>query len=191
MRRNRLTTQGLTEGAIQAALVAVLAIVSRYVPAAVLATTFLMPLPLMVLTIRRGLRPAVLAALVSGIIAGLLSGDLLTGLSILVAVAPFGIVVGWGARRGWSAPAIVGAAILVTGASLVVNGLLLFTFLGINPLQQYAELVVRMRQQQESVASFYGRVGISAESLASYRRTMLQMLDLMPRLILFTLWRRR
>ena len=186
MRRNRLTTQGLTEGAIQAALVAVLAIVSRYVPAAVLATTFLMPLPLMVLTIRRGLRPAVLAALVSGIIAGLLSGDLLTGLSILVAVAPFGIVVGWGARRGWGAPAILGAAILVTGASLVVNGLLLFTFLGINPLQQYAELVVRMRQQQESVASFYGRVGISAESLASYRRTMLQMLDLMPRLILFT-----
>src|SRR3989304_537240 len=107
------------------------------------------------------------------------------GRGVLVAVAPFGFVAGGGARRGWSAPAIVGAAILVTGASLVVNGLLLFTFLGINPLQQYAELVVRMRQQQESVASFYGRVGISAESLAGYRRPLLQLLDLMPSLLLF------
>src|SRR3970040_760808 len=166
MRGDCPTTPGVTEGALPARLLAVRAIVSRYVPAAVLATTFLMPLPLMVLTIRRGLRPAVLAALVSGIIAGVLSGDLLTGLSILVAVAPFGIVVGWGARRGWGAPAILGAAILVTGASLVVNGFLLFPFLGFNPLQQYAELVVRMRQQPESGASFYVRVGISAESLA-------------------------
>ncbi len=185
MRRTRLSTRGLTEGAIQAALVAVLALLTRYVPLAVLATTFLMPLPLMVLTIRHGVRPAVLAAVVSGVVAGMLSGDLLTGVGILVAVAPFGIMVGWGTRRGWSGPAIVGVAVLVSGASLVVNGLLLLTFLGINPVQQYSEMVLTMRQQMDAAASLYGRLGLGQEAAESYRRTMLAVLDLMPRLGLF------
>ncbi|MCL6650487.1 MAG: YybS family protein, partial [Chloroflexi bacterium] len=185
MRRSRLSTRGLTEGAIQAALVAVLALLTRYVPLAVLATTFLMPLPLMVLTIRHGVRPAVLAAVVSGVVAGMLSGDLLTGVGILVAVAPFGIMVGWGTRRGWSGPAIVGMAVLVSGASLVVNGLLLLAFLGINPVQQYGEMVLTMRQQMDTAASLYGRLGLGQEAAESYRRTMLAVLDLMPRLVLF------
>jgi uncharacterized protein YybS (DUF2232 family) len=185
MRRSRLSTRGLTEGAIQAALVAVLALLTRYVPLAVLATTFLMPLPLMVLTIRHGVRPAVLAAVVSGVVAGMLSGDLLTGVGILVAVAPFGIMVGWGTRRGWSGPAIVGVAVLVSGASLVVNGLLLLAFLGINPVQQYGEMVLTMRQQMDTAASLYGRLGLGQEAAESYRRTMLAVLDLMPRLVLF------
>jgi len=184
-RRNRLTTQGLTEGAIQAALVAVFAVISRYVPLASLVTTFLIPLPLTVLVIRRGLRPAVLAAIVSGLLAGVLTGNVLVGLSILVAVAPFGIVVGLGARRGWSAPRILGAAILVTGASVIANGLLLLAFLHINPIREYTLTIDLMRQSLETSLNLYTRLGVSPQTLESFRRTMMPVLDLMPKLILF------
>jgi uncharacterized protein YybS (DUF2232 family) len=185
MRRTRLTTQGLTEGAIQAALVALFAVVSRYVPITVLVTTFLMPLPLTVLVIRRGLRPAVLAALVSAVLAGVLTGNVLTGLGILVAVAPFGIVVGLGARRGWSAPRILAAAILASGASVVANGLLLLAFLRINPIQEYALTIVMMREQMEATLAFYTRLGVGEQTLETFRRTMFPLLDLLPKLTLF------
>ncbi len=61
----RIRTQGLTEGAILAALVAVLAVATHYVPLLGIATAYLCPLPLAILVIRHGFRVAALATVVS------------------------------------------------------------------------------------------------------------------------------
>src|SRR2546422_695630 len=55
-----ISVRGLTEGAILAALVAVLALAANYVPLVGLAANFLCPIPLAVLMIRHGLRGAAL-----------------------------------------------------------------------------------------------------------------------------------
>jgi len=179
----RLSTQGLTEGAIQAALVAVFALATRYVPVIGLATAFLVPLPLIVLTVRRGLPPAVLAAAVAGIIAGTLSGSLLLGVGILVTVAPLALTVGLGARRGWTAARILGAAFLVTAVSMVINLGLILAFSGVSPLDEMNTLVESMRQGQEASLALYRRLGINPPGAEEANRQMAQLFALMPKLL--------
>lgn len=173
------STRGLTEGAIQAALVTVLALGARYVPLLAVVTTFLIPLPLAVLVIRHGIRPAVLAAVVAGLIAGALAGPL-TGFGILATVAPLGIVLGLGARAGRSAPALLGMLTLVSVAALLLNLVLTLALADVNP---YQVMIESMRRGQEASEAFYRRLGIPPEQLEATSRQVRQVLALMPRLI--------
>lgn len=179
MPRRRLTTQGLTEGAILASLVAAFALATRYVPVLGMATAFLVPLPLTVLVIRRGLWPALLAAAVAGTIAGMVAGPL-AGIGILLTFAPFGIVVGLGARAGRSAPAILGMAALATAVSLTIDLALTLALSGVNP---YQTMIESMRQGQEASMTFYRRLGVNPPGLEETNRQMMQVLAIMPKLI--------
>jgi uncharacterized protein YybS (DUF2232 family) len=116
MSAGRMRTQGLTEGAILAALVAIFAVAGRYIPLVSLATTFLCPLPLAVLMIRHGFRVAAIASIVSILVGTVLAGPLV-GLAILVSFAPMGIIIGVGARAGWPASRVVTAGTLVASLS--------------------------------------------------------------------------
>ncbi len=116
----RIRTQGLTEGAILAALVAIFAVAGRYIPLMSLAATFLCPLPLAVLVIRHGLRVAGIAAIVAVLVGTVLAGPLV-GLAILASFAPMGLVIGLGARRGWPASRIVTLGALVASVSITLG----------------------------------------------------------------------
>src|SRR2546421_5424540 len=95
-----ISVRGLTEGAILAALVAVLALAANYVPLVGLAANFLCPIPLAVLMIRHGLRVAALATVVAIAIGSAISGPV-TGVLILLGFAPVGLAIGFGLRRQW------------------------------------------------------------------------------------------
>src|SRR2546427_1918878 len=116
-----ISVRGLTEGAILAALVAVLALAANYVPLVGLAANFLCPIPLAVLMIRHGLRVAALATVVAIAIGSAISGPV-TGVLILLGFAPVGLAIGFGLRRQWSASTVV----LITGGA----GLLALVFGG-------------------------------------------------------------
>src|SRR5881397_1969228 len=88
-----ISVRGLTEGAILAALVAVLALAANYVPLVGLAANFLCPIPLAVLMIRHGLRVAALATVVAIAIGSAISGPV-TGVLILLGFAPVGLAIG-------------------------------------------------------------------------------------------------
>ena len=141
----RIRTQGMTEGAILAALVALFAVIGRYIPLMSLATTFLCPLPLAVLVIRHGFRVAGIAGITSAIVGGVLAGPVV-GLAILVAFAPMGLVIGLGARQGWQASRIVVAGALVASVSTALSflGLIGGSRVSVDQMAQTMERSVAM-----------------------------------------------
>lgn len=179
MTQRRLTTHGITEGAILAALVAIFALATRYVPVLGLGAAFLVPLPLTVLVLRRGLLPALLAAGVAGVIAGLVAGPL-AGAGLLLTFAPIGLALGWGGRLEWGAPRILLLTSAVVCASLAINLALTLALSGVNP---YRIMIDSMREGQEAALAFYGRLGVNTEALQQQNQQMMQVLALLPKVL--------
>ncbi len=157
----RVQVQGLTEGAILATVVALLAISARYFPPLALVAPLVCPLPLTVLVIRHGVRIAFLAGFVSVAVGVILAGPL-TGLLIASLSIPLGIGMGVAVRRRLSAPMII----LVTGLAAIlmilanVAGSLVVA--GVNPL---IVMIEQMRQSQSEAALFYERLGVPHEQI--------------------------
>lgn len=173
------SVRGLTEGAILAALVALLALAARYLPVVGVASALICPLPLTVLVIRQGVRIGVLAAAVAAGI-GVLVGGPLTGVSIAITFAPLGLVLGLGVRRGLKAGTILLASIVVATISLVINVGLTLAIVGVNP---YTTLIESMQHGQEQAVKLYERLGVGKEQIEQATGPMRQMLEVMPRLI--------
>jgi len=176
--------RGLTEGAILAALVAVLAFAANYVPLLGAAAFLLCPLPLAVLAVRQGLKVAVLAAVVATVI-GAMIGGILTGFSIAAGFAPTGIAMGIGIRRGlpaatiWLLTAGVAVASVTASAGLAVLGI------GLDPRQVLAEVVRQSHESQQTVIRIYEWLGINPEAVRQVTAQVQQMMDLLPRLLPF------
>jgi len=95
----RQPTRGLTEGAILAALTAIIAAVGLLAPPV---AVLLAPLPIMLLVIRWGLRIAVLASVIAAAALFQFTGPL-NAASAVAMFAPLGLTLGWGVRRGLAA----------------------------------------------------------------------------------------
>ena len=95
----RQPTRGLTEGAILAALTAIIAAVGLLAPPV---AVLLAPLPIMLLVIRWGVRIAVLASIIAAAALFQFTGPL-NAASAVAMFAPLGLTLGWGVRRGLAA----------------------------------------------------------------------------------------
>jgi uncharacterized protein YybS (DUF2232 family) len=91
----RQPTRGLTEGAILAALTAIIASVGFIAPPVAI---LLSPLPIMLLVIRWGMRLAVLACIIAAAALLQFAGPL-NAASAVAMFAPLGLTLGWGVRR--------------------------------------------------------------------------------------------
>lgn len=179
MRRQTLSTIGITEGALLSVMAAVLALAGRYVPVLGLGASFLVPVPLAVLVIRRDLRAGILATIVAGLISAGLAGPL-EALPILILFAPFGLVIGTGVRKGFSAPAILGMTIAVAVPSMFIGLALTLAISGVNPLNTMVE---SMRQGQEASLAFYKYLGINAEALEQTKQQLTTVLTILPKIL--------
>src|SRR5438309_9759204 len=110
-----VSVRGLTEGAVLAALVTVLALAANYIPLVGLAANCLCPIPLGVLMIRHGLRVAALATVLA-IALGSAIGVPVTGLLSLLGFARVGLGIGLRLRRQWSASTVI----LITGGGVLL-----------------------------------------------------------------------
>jgi uncharacterized protein YybS (DUF2232 family) len=172
----------LTEGAILAALVAMLALATRYLPVVGLVTLYLCPLPLALLVIRRGLRVAVLGAVVATLVGAMLAGPLV-GFSILVSFAPMGITIGVGARRGWSASRIVLLGTLVSMAAMVASFLGL-TGEGATTLEgMRQQMVEAMKRSIESASGLYSRFGMPKSQIDAMTAQYSAVINMLPYLL--------
>jgi uncharacterized protein YybS (DUF2232 family) len=134
----------MTEGALLAALTVLVAVLVVFFGSVGLVAA---PLPLFVLTYRRGVRVAVLSAAVAGFALSPLFG-FPQGLLFVAAFAPMGLIQGTVARRGGSAVPMRALAFGVLGG-LVVTLLSLAAarfVLGLDPLQTLVEAQVRAAQ---------------------------------------------
>lgn len=173
------SVHGITEGAILATLVALLALATRYLPVIQFASALLCPLPLTFLVIRQGVRVAVLAALVAAAV-GAIAGGPLTGVAIVVTFAPLGIVLGLGVRARWNPATIVVMSTAVATVSLVINLVLTMVIAGVNP---YVVMIESMQQGQEQSLRLYERFGIDPKAMEQASGLIKQWLQIMPRLI--------
>lgn len=140
----RERTANLTEGALLAALTALVALLVALFGSVGLVAA---PLPLFVLTYRRGARTAILAALVAGLVLTPIFG-FPQGLVFVAAFAPVGVVQGLVARRGGEAVARRAVALgAIVGLGVTVLSLVVTRFVfGLDPLQTVVEAQVKGAQ---------------------------------------------
>jgi uncharacterized protein YybS (DUF2232 family) len=177
-----LPVRGLTEGAILAAVAAVLALAAHYLPVAGAVAFFLCPLPLAVLVIRQGMRVAVLAAAVAAAV-GSLVGGVLIGLSIVVAFAPMGVAMGAAIRRGWSGGAVWALTWGVAVASALASVGVAMVGVGVDPRQVLLQTIEQTRRSQETAVGLYARLGLDTAQVRQAAAQVQQMMDLLPRLL--------
>jgi uncharacterized protein YybS (DUF2232 family) len=173
-----IRTQGLTEGAILAALVALFAVATRYLPLVGIATALLCPLPLTVLVIRHGFKVAIIAAVAATLVGAMLAGPLV-GLAILVSFGPMGLVLGIGARQGWPAVRTVLLGALVSFVSTILNYLGL---LGGGRIS-LGEMAKTMERSVEMSAGIYARLGMSQAQIDATSAQLREVARLFPYLL--------
>ncbi len=178
--------RGLTEGAVLAVVVAILALMATYIPLAGAAAFFLCPLPLTVLTVRHGLRVALLAAAVATGI-GTMVGGILIGSSITLAFAPIGLAMGIGIRRGLSSTGIWLLTAAVAAVSTIASALLALFGIGQDPRRLLAQVVEESVRNQQSVVQLYERLGISTADVRQAVAQTEQLMRLLPWLLPFLL----
>jgi uncharacterized protein YybS (DUF2232 family) len=167
--------QGLTEGAILAALVAALALATRYVPVLGAFTALLCPLPLAVLVVRHGFKSAAVAGVVATLVATTLAGPVV-GMAILVSFAPMGLVLGLGTRRGWPASRTIMVGGVVAFVAIMLN---YYGFLGGERVSM-DEMSETMERSVEMAAGFYARMGMPQAQIDSTVGQVKQMARLFP-----------
>jgi len=181
MPQRRLRTQAITEGAILAAFVVILALARVYLPILQLASIYLIPLPLAMLVIRQGVVTALLAAGVAGVIAGFMAGPL-SGAGFVLTYAPVGLALGWGAARGRSALAILSVTALVSIVSLLAGLALMLALSGVNPFRTMFEV---MQSRQAAVVALTRSLGGDPSRLQQQSQQTAQALTFIPRLVPF------
>ena len=177
-----VSVRGLTEGAVLAALVTVLALAANYIPLVGLAANFLCPIPLAVLMIRHGLQVAALATVVAIALGSAISGPV-TGLLILLGFAPVGLAIGFGLRRQWSASTVV----LITGGAvllaLILGGVAAKIGIGVDPRVFAREVIEINKRSLDDAAQRYGRLGLDTRQMAGSITMMRDFFDYSYRLI--------
>jgi len=166
----RHPTRGLTEGAILAALTAIIASVGFIAPPV---AVLLSPLPIMLLVIRWGMRIAVLASVIAAAALLQFAGPL-NAASAVAMFAPLGLALGWGVRRGLAAPwtILVGsvAFLLATVAMFAAAGGLLHQDL-------VGDFITGQIQAMRTAMSIQQRLGAPAEQI----KQMQQAVEMLPR----------
>jgi uncharacterized protein YybS (DUF2232 family) len=172
-------TQGLTEGAILAALVALLVVASRYFPPFAIVAQYLCPVPLAMLVIRHGPRIATIAGVVSALIGVVLGGPLI-GLAILIGVAPMGIAIGLGTRQRWDPVRIIALAAVVAFISIA------FSFAGVlaggpsGAAGMIREMNESMERSIEWSTTLYTRLGVPLAEQQKRAQELRQIMRLLP-----------
>lgn len=148
-------TKTMTEGAILAAIVTILLLLTLYVPLVNSIVMWALPLPFVVFTFRRGLKAGTILLFVSSFVGFILGGGVLALIPAFM-FGTAGMVLGEIHRRGLSGF----AGLLGTSLAYIVHILLLFVGMtmlaGQNPMQLAADLT---REQMEFVERTLGGMG--------------------------------
>ncbi len=170
--QNRKGLRPLTEGALLAAVTAVLVLAGFYLPVVGGLIIFLWPVPVVVVYLRHGLRTALMTVLVAGVAVGLFVGPL-QAIGLVANFGLMGLALGVGfARQRSPLVALVMAtgAFVVSGAISLLMGVLVA---GIAPSELWAQVEAGMR----GALDVYRSLGLGAEQLAKMESFMDRMLE--------------
>ncbi len=167
MNTNRWSARPLTEGSLLAALTVVLAMLSQVLPLVGL----FVPVPIVYITLRHGLRTSFLATVVAGLALAFTLGPS-TALLVTATFGSVGLSIGLGARRGWPVGWTLTLATLA-GMGVTVLGFLLTAYVGMG-----VNLAVALgRAQTQAVNTMHLALQQSPGLTAATRAQMEQVID--------------
>ena len=160
--QERITTRALVEGALFAAITALLALVGIYIPPLQFITNLVWTLPIIILIIRNGTKVGVMATVVAGLLVFLFS-DPVKALLLLLQFGAVGIVFGVLFKNKASAGKTLFYGTIVSLISTVISFSFSFAVTGIDIVQWKHDLEGSMG----SVFEMYKQLGLMERLKAS------------------------
>ena len=123
----------LAQGALMAAVTVLLALINMYVPFLGIVAIFVLPVPVVLVQLRYGMRQALLTAIVSGVLLAALVGPV-EALLLFSFFGIIGLTFGHAFRRGLSPAWAVMAGTVAVSISWAISMLMTFLVLQLSPL---------------------------------------------------------
>ncbi len=163
-----MKTRSLTEGAMLGAITVVLTIIGDYLGLPPL----IVPVPLVILVYRHGIRSGIFAAFAAAVVSGLVGGHVFSGISIII-WGFIGIALGMGLREKFSFPKLMTAGVFATMTVVVLEMLLFSLIFGENMLTEMVNMLVRSLEQAMEMSQ---GLGVPPEAMGRYE----QLLQVVP-----------
>jgi len=160
MTSNRLTP--LTESGILAALSVVLGLMAVYLPVIGVVAVMVWALPLLILTVRHGLKYGLAAAVAAMAVLSLFAGPPLA-FRLFLAFAPTGVVLGWAIRKEYSGTRTFFSGLAASIGGKLLGFALIFFLMGIDPWQAQLD---GMKEAFDATSEMYTAMGVDAQELA-------------------------
>lgn len=157
---NRLTP--LTESGILAALSVVLGLMAVYLPVIGIVAVMVWALPLLILTVRHGLRCGIAAAVAAMAVLSLFSGPPLA-FRLFLAFAPTGVVLGWCIRKEYSGTRTFFSGLAASIGGKLLGFALIFFLMGVDPWQAQLD---GMQEAFATTNEMYTAMGVDPQDLA-------------------------
>ena len=160
MTSNRLTP--LTESGILAALSVVLGLMAVYLPVIGVVAVMVWALPLLILTVRHGLKYGLAAAVAAMAVLSLFAGPPLA-FRLFLAFAPTGVVLGQAIRKEYSGTRTFFSGLAASIGGKLLGFALIFFLMGIDPWQAQLD---GMKEAFDATNEMYTAMGVDAQDLA-------------------------
>lgn len=175
----------MTEGGILSAIAVVMALISIYVPIIGAAIVFILPVPIIILVVRHGVKWGVMLSIISALLIAMLIHPM-QALKILVAFGLVGLVLGHTYRRGYGALKSLFIGIFSSILSILAVAALSMLILNINLMN----LDMVITKSFEMSMDIYRAAGMDEKQLATVAEDFKQGLEmaklLMPMIVVFS-----
>lgn len=151
----------LIESGLMAAITAILSMAATYLPVVGMFIEFFCPLPIVVLTVRRGLKFGAAAVVVSFLMLLMFMGPILA-VRITMMFGLSGLMLGYCLQRGLSAIKCLIPTVIVAFAAQIVSVLMLTIVLGIDVVGQDVEL---LRESFNESFQIYESLGVDPATI--------------------------
>ncbi|GAJ97211.1 LOW QUALITY PROTEIN: hypothetical protein JCM19055_55 [Geomicrobium sp. JCM 19055] len=173
----------ITEGAVVVALFTILMVMTLYIPVVALLTIWLLPLPMMVYTIRHGMKPGALVLVVATLITFLLATALALPIILLFGIGGFVMGVSYSKGRGAFQTLFTGSV------SYVLAIFVLFVFsnvvMGIHPFEAIRTGMIESMNSAEQLMQNFG-AETDEEAITAYRELANMIPQMSAMLMIFT-----
>lgn len=169
----------MVEGGILAAIAVAMSLISLYVPIIGSFMALILPLPIIVLVVRHGVRWGIMSTVIAGVLISMLISPL-QAISIVVVCGFIGVVLGYTYRKGYSAVRCLTIGSVSAIASILVVFAVSLLFINVNPMNIQMDM---MQQAFEESLAVYRSSGMSETEIADISGKFQAGLDTVKQLV--------
>jgi uncharacterized protein YybS (DUF2232 family) len=178
----KISTGALTEGAILAAITALLGVISYYIPFLTL-LVFIWPIPIIILGKRHGLSTSIMATIAAGVLASLFT-PIIYSIPIVIMYGLLGIALGFAYHKNISFIKTILIGYITALLSIII---LLEVYTIITGISIITELNQMMRLTMDEVNILYQSMGIDPNTMNDVVKQMDEVITSMTQLFPATL----